>query len=209
MKVRLLPSLIISSLLLPTTATLFAAEKVELVCADPSKHTVFDKAQKSIYVNCKRNGMTIWYTDTGTVKSKVNFVDGQENGIYTSYYDNGKEKLIVKYVNGQKDGMQKLYYNNGVLGSQINYINGKREGVMTDWNMYGDKSSDVFYKNNYKVGLKKYYDKDGNVVKTETFKMDRNPVIQKILKDKAKEIKVDLAKYGLMPKDAPLEERVR
>jgi len=39
--------------------------------------------------------------------------------------------------------------------------------------------------------------------------MDRNPVIQKIVKEKCKEMKVDLAKYGLMPKDVPIEDRIR
>ncbi len=86
---------------------------------------------------------------------------------------------------------------------------GRREGVMTDWDFEGYKSAEVFYKNNYKVGLKKYFDHKGNVIKTETYKMDRNPVMVKLLKDKRKDILVDLAKYGLVPEDAPKEERFR
>ncbi|MBD3796470.1 MAG: hypothetical protein IE887_01815, partial [Campylobacterales bacterium] len=69
--------------------------------------------------------------------------------------------------------------------------------------------SEVYYKNNYKVGLKKYYDHNGTVIRTETYKMDRNPVMQKLLKDKREEILIDLSKYGLVPKDAPKEERMR
>ena len=201
--------LLLSITIIYTSTTLLAKEKTGFVCAHPDKYMVQDKTQKSIYVNCKRNGLTIWYTDTGDIKSKVNFENDKENGVYTSYYDNKEKKLVVKYLNGQKDGIQKMYYDNGILGSQVNYVNGKREGVMTDWDSQGYRSSEVFYKNNYKVGLKKYFDHNGTVTKTETFKMDRNPVIQRILKEKAKEIKVDLAKYGLMPKDAPIEDRIR
>ena len=189
------------------TATVLAG--ASLLCRDPSPYIIEDHAQKSTYKNCVRNGMTYWYKDDGTIKSKVNFTDGKENGLYTSYHTNGKEKIVVNYVDAQKDGVQKIYYDNGQLGSQVNYVMGRREGVMTDWDAEGYKSAEVFYKNNYKVGLKKYFDHKGNVVKTETYKMDRNPVMVKLLKDKCKDILVDLAKYGLVLKDASKEERFR
>lgn len=176
---------------------------------DAKEYIVKDHAQKSTYVDGVRQGMTWWYNDKGKVKSKVNFDHGKENGLYTSYYDNGKEKLVVKYVNGQKHGIQKIYYDNGQLGSEVNYDMGRREGVMTEWDFEGFKSSEVFYKHNYKVGIKKYFDHDGRVIMTEEYKMDRNPVMQKLLKDKRKETLIDLAKYGLMPQDTPEKERLK
>ncbi|MDM5271859.1 toxin-antitoxin system YwqK family antitoxin [Sulfurovum sp. zt1-1] len=178
-------------------------------CSDPGKYIVEDLTQKSTYKNCQRNGMTYWYNDKGKIKSAVNFKDGKENGTYISYYDNGKKKLIVDFVDGQKNGLQQMFYDNGQLGSEVNYVMGKREGIMTDWDEEGYKSSEVFYKNNYKVGIKKYFDHKGNVIQTEEYKMDRNPVMLKLLKDKRKEIMIDLSKYGLMPENAPEEERVR
>ena len=193
-------------LLLTLTTSLIWAS---VPCTHPAAYTIKDHAQESRYQNCVRNGMTYWYKDDGSIKSKVNFTDGKENGLYTSYHTNGQKKIVVHYVDGQKDGIQKIYYNNGVLGSQVNYVMGRREGVMTDWDFEGYKSAEVFYKNNYKVGLKKYFDHKGNVIKTETYKMDRNPVMVKLLKDKRKDILVDLAKYGLVPEDAPKEERFR
>jgi len=196
-------------LLIPILAYTTVIVSAATLCKDPKPYVIEDKAQKSTYKNCLRNGMTYWYKDDGSIKSKVNFTDGKENGLYTSYHTNGKEKIVVHYVNAQKDGIQKIYYDNGQLGSQVNYVMGRREGVMTDWDAEGYKSAEVFYKNNYKVGLKKYYDHKGNIIKTETYKMDRNPVMVKLLKDKSKEILVDLAKYGLVPEDAPKEERFR
>ncbi len=183
--------------------------QADTLCRNPKRHIVHDKAVKSTYENCKKNGMTYWYNDKGGIKSKVNFVDGKEEGVYTSYHENGQIKLTVNFTHGQKDGIQKEYYSNGVLGAQVKYIMGKREGVMKEWDQEGNLYSEVYYKNNYKVGLKKYYDKDGNVIKTQEYKMDRNPVMLQLLKSKEKEIKVDLAKYGLMPKDAPKEERFK
>jgi len=191
-----------------STFTTLAAQETQ-PCRNPQPYIVADKTQKSHYENCKRNGMTYWYNDDGSIKSQVNFTDGKENGLYTSYYDNGRKKLVVHYVNGQKEGIQKIFYDNGQLGSQVKYVNGRREGILTEWDIEGYKTSEVFYKNNYKVGIKKYFDKEGNVIKTQEYKMDRNPVVQKMLKDKHKEIFVDLAKYGLMPKSAPKEERIR
>lgn len=190
------------------TSTVFAID-TQFYCSDPSEYIVKDHAQKSTYKNCKRNGMTYWYTDKGKIKSQVNFIDNKENGLYTSFYDNGATKLVVQYVDGQKDGLQKIFFDNGVLGSTVEYNMGRREGVMKEWDEEGYLYSEVFYKNNYKVGLKKYYDHNGHVIKTETYKMDRNPVIQKLLKDKREEIYIDLSKYGLVPKDAPKEQRLR
>jgi len=173
------------------------------------EYVIEDHAQKSTYVDGIRQGMTWWYDDKGKIKSKVNFEKGKENGIYTSYYDNGKEKLVVEYVNGQKHNIQKIYYDNGQLGSQVNYNMGRREGLMTEWDFEGFKSSEVFYKHNYKVGIKKYFDHEGKVTFTQEFKMDRNPVMVKLLKDKREETLIDLAKYGLMPKSASKKERMR
>jgi len=175
-----------------------------------AKETIVeDNSQKSTYVDGIRQGMTWWYDDKHHIKSKVNFDNGKENGLYTSYYDNGKVKLEVHYVKGQKHKVQKIYYDNGQLGSQVNYNMGRREGIMREWDYEGFKSSEVFYKNNYKVGIKKYFDHEGKVIFTKEFKMDRNPVMVKLLKDKRKETLVDLAKYGLLPKTTPKEERLR
>lgn len=196
--------------LIGTLSILASATSADmLICKNPEHHIVQDSAQKSTYKNCKRNGMTWWFKDDGNIKSKVNFTNGQENGLYTSYHTNGQVKILVNYVDGQKDGVQKIFYDNGQLGSQVTYHMGRREGIMTDWDVDGYKSAEVFYKNNYKVGLKKYFDHKGNVTRTETFKMDRNPVMQRLLKDKHDEVMVDLAKYGLVPADTPKEQRFK
>jgi len=200
MKKGLLLCLLASSVLL--------SKDTEFFCSNPSEYIIEDKAQKSTYKKCKRNGMTWWFTDTGKIKSEVNFLNGQENGIYTSFYDNGVKKLVVEYVNGQKHNVQKTYYDNKQLGSSVNYIMGRKEGLETEWDEDGYKESEVFYKHNYKVGLKKYYDHNGKVVRTEEYKMDRNPVVVQMLKNKRKEVLIDLSKYGLMPKDTPEEERL-
>jgi len=192
--------------ILLTCAVLLATSSSMLFAKE---YVVEDNAQKSTYVDGVRQGMTWWYDDKRKVKSKVNFDKGKENGIYTSYYENGKEKLVVEYVDGQKHNTQKIYYDNGQLGSQVDYNMGRREGVMTEWDYEGFKSSEVFYKHNYKVGIKKYYDHNAKVTYTQEFKMDRNPVMVKLLKDKRKETLIDLAKYGLMPKDTPEKERLK
>ena len=201
MKIFLLTSSLLVSTLL--------AKDTQLFCSDPSPYIVEDKTQKSHYKNCKRDGMTLWFRDNGDIKSSVNFIDGKENGVYTSYYDNNQKKIVVNYTDAQKHGLQKNYYDNGTLGSTVTYKNGRREGLMIDYDISGFKSSEVFYKHNYKVGLKKYYNEEGIVLYTETYKMDRNPVVVQMLKDKRKEVLIDLSKYGLVPLDAAKEDRLR
>jgi antitoxin component YwqK of YwqJK toxin-antitoxin module len=203
MKYRLIPTLLFT---LPLT---LLADQDKPLCSNPSKHTIEDKTQKASYKNCLRHGMTWWFRDDGKVKSEVNFINGEEEGPYISYYDNGEKRLVVNYVKGQKDGLQQIYYDNGMLGSEVNYSKGRREGVMTEWDIKGNRQSEVYYKNNYKVGIKKYFNEKGDVIRTEEYKMDRNPVVQKMLKDKRKEILIDLSQYGLVPKNAPEEERMK
>ena len=183
----------------------------DTLCRQTEHYIYEDLAQKSNYENCKRNGMTWWYNieKKGVIKSKVNFVDDKEEGVYTSYHDNGKVKITVNYTHGQKDGVQKIYYDNGQLGEQVTYKNGRREGLSVEWDEEGFKKSEVLYKHNYKVGIKKYFDHKGKVIKTEEYKMDRNPVMLRLLKDKRKEILIDLSKYGLVPKSASKEEKMR
>ena len=78
--------------------SLLADQNSDQICRNPSKHIVEDKAQKSTYENCQRNGMTWWYTDTGMIKSEVNFKEGQEHGLYTSYYENGKKTELETFT---------------------------------------------------------------------------------------------------------------
>lgn len=180
-----------------------------LVWLDAKEHVIKDTTQNVTYIDGKRQGMMYWYNDKGEIKSQVNFKNDKEHGQYISYYDNGNMKLSVNYIDGHKDGIQKTYFNNGQLGSQINYKRGWREGVMKEWDVEGFKLSEVFYKHHYKVGVKKYYNHKGEVVKTEEYKMDRNPIMIQRLKAKRKETLIDLAKYGLLPKSMPEEERKR
>jgi len=70
MKNLLLLTLISSSLLL--------ANDTQIFCADPAPYIVVDKTQKAEYKNCKRNGMTYWFKNDGSIKSQVNFIDGKE-----------------------------------------------------------------------------------------------------------------------------------
>lgn len=180
-----------------------------LVSLDAKEYIIEDATQKSTYIDGKREGMMYWYDDKGKIKSQVNFKHNKEHGQYISYYDNGQMKLTVNYTAGQKDGIQKTYFNNGQLGSKVNYKKGWREGIMQEWDVEGFKLSEVFYKHHYKVGLKKYYNHKGEVVKTEEYKMDRNPMMIQRLKAKREETLIDLAKYGLMPKNTPEKERKR
>ena len=57
--------------------------------------------------------------------------------------------LMVHYINDLKEGIQQEYYDDDKLYAKVEY------------------------KNNYKEGKQEWYDKNGKVIKTMVFKMDR------------------------------------
>lgn len=97
------------------------------------------------------NGQYIeYYSDLGTLKNKVTFVNGIKTGPYLSLTKNGDTLFSGNYLNNRKNGVWKEYYNNGKLKSHGLYTNGLQNGV---WKYY------------YKIGLLEAIGayKDGNI----------------------------------------------
>ncbi len=82
----------------------------------------------------------------GEVNSWQQFVDGIGEGEWINYYDNGNYREIGNYDQNKVTGPIKKYYRNGVLQAAGNY---------KDWRI--------------RIGEWKYYDEQGNLVKTEDY----------------------------------------
>jgi antitoxin component YwqK of YwqJK toxin-antitoxin module len=85
------------------------------------------------------------YTN-GKYLSIQEYKNGIGNGTWINYYPNGKLKEVGTYKDNRVEGPIKQYYENGNL---------KAEGSYAHWRK--------------KVGNWKFYDQDGNLLRSQTF----------------------------------------
>jgi len=123
-------------------------------------------------VDGKRDGKMDWYDRKGRHLETIRFKMGKRHGLNQIFYDNGALRIEVNYVDDNKEGVEKYYFSTGKLASEVNYIHGKKEGEQKEYNEDGSLNNIVIYKNGYKEGKKLWY-KDGKVIKTIIYKMDR------------------------------------
>lgn len=87
--------------------------------------TACDKVEETYYVNGQLHEKKIYksdnhiiykeYYENGTLKSKVNFINGKQNGILKSYFPNGKLQTISEFSDGKQNGVFKEFFINGKL----------------------------------------------------------------------------------------------
>lgn len=71
------------------------------------------------------DGLMQEVSDSGTVITKGNYIEGEEDGEW--FYEVNDDKVIGSYVNGKKEGVWKQYYN-GQLYYEGNYVEGLADG---------------------------------------------------------------------------------
>lgn len=111
-------------------------------------------------------------------------------GLLTRYYQNGQKMVQSTYTNGQRNGFTRLWYENGQLSNeeevhndliqgraiswyrngqkwaQYTYVNGKWHGPYTVWYENGQIKEEGNYQDTFvPVGLWRYWDKNGNLIK--------------------------------------------
>lgn len=128
------------------------------------------------YIDGLRNGVSVEYTDSGTIVAKGEYVDDLEEGPWYyhegdivmegSYksgvrdgewkytYDNGNPFFIGSFLDDNPNGKQVYYWENGNIKEEGYYIMGKREG---DWFKY-DNTGTLFLTTTYKNGIEIKYD---------------------------------------------------
>jgi antitoxin component YwqK of YwqJK toxin-antitoxin module len=85
----------------------------------------------------------------------------------------GRRELLIHFKNGREDGIDTSYYPSGCIMAVRNNIIGERDGT---WKYFYDSTYQEYFIENYisgvKHGVQKYYHKNGNMKKLETFKMN-------------------------------------
>ena len=102
---------------------------------------------KGQYVDNEKEGP--WVLEYFDYKEEGNYRYGKRHGEWKHHYlDTGKLRFVGGYIDGEPDGRQSYYHKNGLKKQDVRYINGIKEG---DWN---------------------YYDEQGLLILTITFKSD-------------------------------------
>lgn len=132
--------------------------------------------RKETYINGIENGFLTEYSDSGTIITYGEYVDGLEEGVWTyqlgdikiegSYkegtrtgewkywYDNGNLFFKGIFLDDNPDGKHTYYWDNSKIKEEGYYIMGKREGEWVRYNYDGT----VFLTTLYKNGIEIKYD---------------------------------------------------
>lgn len=153
---------------------------------------------KELYVNGKRNGISIYYYSNGNVWKEIPYLNDKKQGIGYEYDQNSNIITLTRYRNnkillqekinrynqkGEKDGVWKEFYENGNVKDEKNYSNGKLNGIFKIYNKDRKLLEKLYYKNGevdienkdyeLEVELKEEYDKKGNLIFQGSYKNDK------------------------------------
>lgn len=115
-------------------------------------------------ITIRPNGDTIIHS---AFSIKSHFFD-RLDGRYIQYR-NSKIAFEQNIENEMLERECRVYYTGGQLMKQINYHKGKRHGKSTIYYRNGTKSMEMYYMQNEKVGVWKYWDNYGQLIKTENY----------------------------------------
>ena len=97
-----------------------------------------------------QHGLSVWWWQSGKMKSQSNFLKGKYNGISKEWYENGNKKRMTYWRNNEQHGADSSWYENGNLKLTEFYKDDKEEGIQIYWWENGNKMS----AGNYKTGKK-------------------------------------------------------
>ncbi len=91
------------------------------------------------------------------------------NGLYEQFYPNGKPKMRGMVKNGLYDGEWISWYESGIKWSQTTFKKGLRDGKTASWYPNGNIRYIGNYMQEKQIGTWRYYDEEGNLIKTEKY----------------------------------------
>lgn len=119
----------------------------------------------------KEDGTAIEYSDTGTVVSKGDYIDGRKDGPW--FYQMNDHKEEGNYVEGRRDGQWVYTYENGKTNFKGSFINGDPNGKHLYYYPSGRLKREEYYELGYEEGTWKSYDQEGNLMLTSQWEGGR------------------------------------
>ena len=143
-----------------------------------AKHYLFEKKwyeNGNLYFATNYNeagiqdGESIGYFENGKINYQKNYLNGRLDGQEKYFYPSGKDKSSKFYKNGLLDGEFIHWLENGKIKEKTTYRNNIKEGYWEELN------SDLtltkgYYKLDEKDSVWTYYNAEGKLLKTETYK---------------------------------------
>ncbi len=143
----------------------------------------------------KQTGNWMWYFEDGNVRRESSFSQGQEDGDFIEYNDSGQVITKGEYADGLKEGKwvyqlgnfksvgkytddledsvwTEYYVDNGKMRFTGKYNQGRPDGVHIWYYSDGKKELEGVYNLGLKQDKWKYYDEDGVLFLTITFRDD-------------------------------------
>ena len=137
-----------------------------------------------IFTSCKHKTTVVesTYPDGSPKRVCVYLGKGENKELIkeTFYYKNKKVQVDGEYKNGRRNGKWTYYYESGTLWSDGFFKEGKSNGKRVTYFPNGKIRYEAYYKEDERVGIWKFYDETGKLVKSVPFSKTGNNDIQDI-----------------------------
>jgi len=107
--------------------------------------------EKTIGGQPVKDGLFIFWTDSGGKMIEGQYKDGKQDGEWKTYYETGEKKSIDHYRDGVQQGEHIGWYINGQISAKGQYKDGQPDGVWKRWGPDGIRNWEEVYKDGKKV----------------------------------------------------------
>jgi len=97
---------------------------------------------------------------------------GKEERLWADWYDGGQRRVEGHFVEGKEDGHWIFWFRNGQKSSEGNFVRGTQDGCWHFWYSNGQKKKENNWKEGEREGVWINWDKEGIIIKTETYQGD-------------------------------------
>jgi antitoxin component YwqK of YwqJK toxin-antitoxin module len=157
--------------------------------AKDKNYVPVSKVEEGMFNMGRRDGVWTKYYPEGTIKSKINYVNGKSQGAFTTYYKNGKieengnwESKVyrgnfIRYYENGKVAQKKAFNKKGKTEGKVVYYypNGQQELVFETINGMGKGNATRFWPNG-DVKEKLTFNEKGESKSSGTIKRKNTPV---------------------------------
>ncbi|HTL82468.1 MAG TPA: toxin-antitoxin system YwqK family antitoxin [Bacteroidia bacterium] len=135
-------------------------------------------SQTSTYINGRESDTTFTYYRNGSVHSIALMKDGRRVGNYFENDSLGNRSLYSHFNRyGNMDSVAISYFPSGRMKFLIHYSDGEWNGKYTTWYPNGNVDSTGDFRNNVPVGVWKFYNEKGKLLRTVHHDKDFNAPI--------------------------------
>ena len=127
-------------------------------------------------------GLTPYYSYTGSKDYDINYKNGNKEGKYTSYFKDGRKQVEEAFKDDKADGYYKSYYQNGTVQQEGWYKDGDKQGVWKTYYVNGKMDMELYYLDDYNNGYRKIYNVNGEIIYKDLY--DYNILVATVVYDK-------------------------